>query len=80
MCLEEGNGLRGPTCSSVTSHRPIELMCTDFRTGAIVWSEPGFGSGGLMAAGKTVILSDQGILTLFEATAERDRPFTGRRS
>lgn len=57
-----------------TTHRPTELMCTDFRSGEIVWAELGFGSGGLMAAGTTVILFDQGILTLFKATPEAYRP------
>jgi len=58
-----------------TTHRPTELMCTDFRSGEIVWSEPGFGSGGLMAAANAVVLFDQGTLTLFEPTPEGYRPF-----
>jgi len=57
-----------------TTHRPTELMCTDFRTGEIVWAEEGFGSGGLMAAGTTVILFDEGELTLFPATPEGFEP------
>ncbi len=57
-----------------TTHRPTELVCTDFRTGETVWAEEGFGSGGLMAAGDTIILFDQGMLTLFEATPEGFRP------
>lgn len=50
-----------------TTHRPTELVCLDSATGKIVWSEPGFGSGGLSAAGNTVIVFDNGQLTLFEA-------------
>lgn len=57
-----------------TTHRPTELICTDFRTGEIVWNEEGFGSGGLMAAGDCVILFDKGELTLFPATPEGFRP------
>lgn len=50
-----------------TTHRPTELMCLEAATGKIVWTVPGFGSGGVMAAGKTVILFDNGLLTLFDA-------------
>ncbi len=57
-----------------TTHRPTELVCTDFRTGETVWAEEGFGSGGLMAAGDTIVLFDQGTLTLFDATPEGFRP------
>ncbi len=51
-----------------TTHRPTELMCLEAASGKIVWTEPGFGSGGLMAAGNTVIVFDNGLLTLFDAT------------
>lgn len=57
-----------------TTHRPTELVCTDFQTGETVWAESGFGSGGLMAAGKTIVLFDQGILTLFDAAPAGFRP------
>ena len=50
-----------------TTHRPTELMCLEVATGKIVWSVPGYGSGGVMAAGKTVIVFDLGKLTLFDA-------------
>lgn len=57
-----------------TTHRPTELTCTDFKTGATVWAEEGFGSGGLMAAGNTIVLFDQGTLTLFDASPEGFSP------
>lgn len=57
-----------------TTHRPTELMCTDVRTGEIIWAEEGYGSGGLMAAGETVIVFDKGVLTLFQADPKGFRP------
>jgi outer membrane protein assembly factor BamB len=57
-----------------TTHRPTELMCVEAETGRIVWREPGFGSGGLMAAGGTVVLFDLGVLTLFDADPSGYRP------
>jgi len=57
-----------------TTHRPTELMCTSVETGEIVWSEPGFGSGGLMAAGPTVIVFDLGKLTIFDANPQGYQP------
>ncbi len=57
-----------------TTHRPTELMCLDAATGKIIWTVPGFGSGGVMAAGKTVIVFDNGLLTLFEADPKGYQP------
>jgi len=57
-----------------TTHRPTELMCLEAATGKIVWTEPGFGSGGMMAAGNTVIVFDNGLLTLFDANPDGYRP------
>jgi outer membrane protein assembly factor BamB len=57
-----------------TTHRATELVCTSLATGEAVWSEEGFGSGALMATGKTVIVFDKGTLTLFPATPEAYRP------
>lgn len=57
-----------------TTHRPTELMCLEAVTGKIVWSVPGFGSGGVMAAGKTVIVFDQGKLILFDADPAGYKP------
>lgn len=50
-----------------TTHRPTELMCTDAETGEIVWTEEGFGSGGIVATKKNVIVFDLGTLTIFPA-------------
>lgn len=57
-----------------TTHRPTDLICTNFITGEIVWTAEGFRSGALMAAGKSVILFDSGQLTLFAATPDGYRP------
>jgi outer membrane protein assembly factor BamB len=57
-----------------TTHRPTELMCLEAATGKILWSVPGFGSGGVMAAGKTVIVFDQGKLILFDADPAGYKP------
>ncbi len=51
-----------------TTHRPTTLTCLDWITGRLRWSEPGFGSGGLMAAGDTLIVFDKGQLSLIRAT------------
>ena len=51
-----------------TTHRPTELVCTELKTGKTVWSEEGYGSGGLVAAGNDVIVFDKGTLTIFEAS------------
>jgi len=48
-----------------TTHRPTELNCTNVATGETIWSKGGFGSGGLIAAGKHVIVFDFGTLTIF---------------
>ena len=53
-----------------TTHRPTELVCTELKTGKTVWSEEGYGSGGLVAAGNDVIVFDKGTLTIFEASPE----------
>ena len=54
-----------------TTHRPTELVCTEIKTGKTIWSEEGYGSGGLVAAGKDVIVFDKGILTIFEASPDK---------
>jgi outer membrane protein assembly factor BamB len=53
-----------------TTHRPTELMCTNVKTGEIVWVEEGYGSGGLVATEDHVIVFDLGKLTIFAATSE----------
>lgn len=57
-----------------TTHKPTELMCADARNGEIKWTMPGFGSGGVIAAGNTVIVFDNGTLTLFDADPAAYRP------
>jgi len=57
-----------------TTHRPTELMCTDAASGEIVWSEEGFGSGGLIAAGNHLIVFDLGKLTIFQASPKGFQP------
>ncbi len=57
-----------------TTHRPTELVCLDWRSGETRWSEPGFGSGALMAADDRLILFDKGQLTIFPANPERFNP------
>ena len=54
-----------------TTHRPTELVCTELKTGKTVWSEEGYGSGGLIAAGNDVIVFDKGTLTIFKASPEK---------
>ncbi len=53
---------------SGTTHRPTQLVCTDARTGQRIWAEDDFRTGGLIAAGDTIILLDQGKLTIFPAS------------
>ena len=54
-----------------TTHRPTELVCTEIKTNKTLWSEEGYGSGGLIAAGKDIIVFDKGTLTIFEASPEK---------
>ncbi|MDF1751790.1 MAG: PQQ-like beta-propeller repeat protein [Verrucomicrobiales bacterium] len=57
-----------------TTHRPTELTCTHAETGETIWAEEGYGSGGLIAADRNIILFDLGKLTIFKATAEGFQP------
>ncbi len=54
-----------------TTHRPTELLCTELKTGKTVWSEEGYGSGGLIAAGNNIIVFDKGTLTIFKASPKK---------
>jgi outer membrane protein assembly factor BamB len=54
-----------------TTHRPTALTCLDFNTGQVQWSEPGFGSGALMAADGKLILLDRGELIVARAVPDR---------
>lgn len=48
---------------------PGVLVCLEFRTGKVVWSERGFNKGSLLIAdGHLIILGEKGILALAEAT------------
>lgn len=51
--------------------RQCKLVCLDFETGKRLWEERGFGCASLMsAAGKLLILGDEGALHVAEATPE----------
>jgi outer membrane protein assembly factor BamB len=50
-----------------TTHRPTTLTCLDWTSGQPRWSEPGFGSGGLMAADGRLIIFDKGQLSVVRA-------------
>ena len=69
------------------SHRSelVDLICMDMATGTANWRQNGLGCGSLLiAAGKLVILTDEGTLVLAEAAAAgykelgRIRVLTGR--
>ena len=50
------------------------LRCLDATTGKIVWSQRGFGKGSLIAHGdRLIVLGDQGLLALVEATPDEYR-------
>ncbi len=56
------------------SSRNVKLVCMNFQTGAVAWSQRGFGCGSLLVAdGKLLIFSDDGQLILAEATPEAYR-------
>ncbi len=45
-----------------------ELRCLDFKTGEMLWQQPGFGQGSLMAAdGKLIVLGEKGNLVIAQA-------------
>jgi hypothetical protein len=51
-----------------------QMRCIDWKTGKVRWTEPGFGCGSLIAAGKTLfVLSESGDLVIVEASGERYR-------
>ncbi len=54
-----------------TTHRPTELVCTELKTGRTVWSEEGYGSGGLIASKGDVVVFDKGTLTIFKASPDK---------
>ncbi len=51
------------------AHKKGPLKCVEMATGKEMWSEDGFGPGGLILAGdRLIVLGDQGQLVLVEAT------------
>jgi outer membrane protein assembly factor BamB len=57
-----------------TTHRPTELACVEFETGEKKWSEPGFGSGGWIAADGKLIVLDKGELIVVKADPAGFKP------
>ena len=58
--------------------RLVKLVCLDYATGKVKWSERGLGCGSLMMAdGKLIVLSDKGELLIAPATPTEFKP-TGR--
>jgi outer membrane protein assembly factor BamB len=57
-----------------TTHRPTALTCLNLETGEVQWSEPGFGSGALMAADGKLIILDRGELIVVRALPDRFSP------
>jgi outer membrane protein assembly factor BamB len=57
-----------------TTHRSTALTCLNVNTGELQWSEPGFGSGALKAAGDKLILLDRGELIIVKASPEQFTP------
>jgi outer membrane protein assembly factor BamB len=53
------------------------LKCLDFQTGREKWSQPNFGSGGVMVAdGKLIAMSGSGELTVAPATSSDFKPIS----
>jgi outer membrane protein assembly factor BamB len=49
-----------------------QLVCVDWKTGAVTWSEPGLGRASLaLAAGHLIVLGEYGDLLLVKATPDR---------
>jgi outer membrane protein assembly factor BamB len=49
-----------------------KLRCIDWKTGKVRWTEPGYGCGSLIAAGKKLfVLSESGELVLLSASADK---------
>lgn len=61
------------------------LKCVDLKTGKVMWSQPGFGQGGLILAGDDLLIQgDQGQLVLAQARPDayhelaHARPLSGK--
>jgi len=50
-----------------TTHRATALSCLEWETGELKWKEPGFGSGGWVAADGKLLLLDKGELIVVKA-------------
>ena len=58
--------------------RLVKLVCMDYATGKVKWTEKGFGCASLaMADGKLIVLSDKGELVIAPASPKEFKP-TGR--
>ena len=58
--------------------RLVKLVCMDYETGKVKWSERGYGCASLMLAdGKLIVLSDEGELVIAPASPKGFKP-TGR--
>ncbi len=57
-----------------TTHRATALSCVEWETGELKWKEPGFGSGGWIAADGHLLLLDKGELVLVKAAHEGYEP------
>jgi outer membrane protein assembly factor BamB len=53
-----------------TTHRATHLTCIDWDTGDLKWKEPGFGSGGWIAADGKLLILDKGELIVVKAQAD----------
>ena len=59
------------------NRRTVLLVCMDYATGKVRWSERGLGCGSVMAAdGKLIILGDEGELVIAEASPEAFKPIS----
>ena len=54
--------------------RVVKVVCMDYATGKVHWSQRGFGCGSLLIAdGKLILLSDEGVLAIAEADSKAFR-------
>jgi outer membrane protein assembly factor BamB len=57
--------------------RSVELVCMELATGTVRWRHRGLGVGSLIAAaGKLIVLSDDGRLVIAQATPDGYKPLT----
>lgn len=53
-----------------TTHRPTKFVCIEWNTGKERWSEPGFGSGGLVVADDLLVICDKGEIIIARANPD----------